>query len=69
VSAPSLTAECAPEDIDLLVCDACGRTDRYRDLPRRPYHYTDEGVRCHGDVVSVAYRRVPRTDERSTDAH
>jgi hypothetical protein len=54
--------EGAPEDINLLVCVACGRTDRYVPLPARSYHYRN-GQRCYGDVVTLTYRRMGDSDD------
>jgi hypothetical protein len=52
--------EHAPEEIELRVCSVCERTDRYRELPLGPYHFTkDLSRRCDGEVVTVIYRRGP----------
>ena len=50
-------AENAPEEIELLVCERCGRTNRYFSLSQSSYHFRD-GQRCDGNVVTVTYGRL-----------
>ncbi len=50
-------AENAPEEIELRVCELCGRTDRWKALPGGSYHLC-RGLRCDGRVVNVTYRRL-----------
>ena len=49
--------ECAPEEIELRVCERCGRTNRYYSLSDRSYHFKD-GLRCDGRVITLIYRRL-----------
>lgn len=52
--------EHAPEEIELRVCTECERTDRYRELPLAPYHFTDDlRHRCDGEVITLIYRVLP----------